>query len=67
MQDNLKIVFECDCSRDKFESGMISLGKEELEKMLNEDGEAEVTCHFCNKKYHFDEEDLKRMINNIKR
>ncbi len=67
IEDNLKIVFECDCSRDKFESGMISLGKEELEKMLNEDGEAEVTCHFCNKKYHFDEEDLKRMINNIKR
>ncbi len=65
IEDNLKIVFECDCSREKFENGMISLGKEELEKMLNEDGCAEVTCHFCNKKYFFDKDDLKNMIESI--
>ena len=65
IEDNLEINYECDCNREKFESGMISLGKEELEKMLNEDGKAEVKCHFCNKKYYFDKEDLMNMINSI--
>ena len=65
IENHLQIIYECDCSREKFKNGMISLGKEELEKMINEDGKAEVTCHFCNKKYFFDKKDLIEMIKNM--
>ena len=54
--------YECSCTREKMEQGLKSIGKEELRKILEEDKKAEVVCHFCNKKYEFSEEDLKKMI-----
>ncbi|WP_416198171.1 MAG: Hsp33 family molecular chaperone HslO [Sporanaerobacter sp.] len=57
-----EVAFKCDCSREKVESTLISLGKEEIKKIIEEDGKAEVVCHFCNKKYDFSEEDLKSLI-----
>lgn len=57
-----EIAFKCDCSREKVESALISLGEEEIKSMIEEDGKAEVVCHFCNKKYNFLEEDLKSLI-----
>ena len=44
------------------ESGIISLGKEEIMKIIKEDHGAEVQCHFCNKKYRFSEEELLSLI-----
>lgn len=44
----------CDCSRERVERALISLGPGELEAMMTEDGGAEVCCHFCNGKYTFD-------------
>ena len=40
---------------------MISLGKAELERLAEEQQETEVCCHFCNKKYRFSAEELKRL------
>jgi molecular chaperone Hsp33 len=57
---SLKLV--CDCSRERLESVLISLGKEEIKSMLEQEGRAEVTCHFCNKKYVFDADDLKKIL-----
>ncbi|SHH91013.1 Hsp33 family molecular chaperone HslO [Sporanaerobacter acetigenes] len=57
-----EIAFKCDCSREKVESALISLGEEEIKSMIEEDGKAEVVCHFCDKKYNFSEEDLKSLI-----
>ena len=54
--------YECSCTRAKMEQGLKSIGKEELRKILDEDKKAEAVCHFCNKKYEFSEEDLKKMI-----
>ena len=39
-----------------------TVGKEELTKILEEDKKAEIVCHFCNKKYEFSEEDLKKIM-----
>lgn len=62
----VKIKYECDCNKEKFERGLISIGKEEIEKMIEEDGKADTVCHFCNKEYHFSKEDLEDILNNIK-
>ena len=54
--------YECDCSKERMERALISLGKEELKKISEEDGKAELVCHFCNKKYVFNEEELNNLI-----
>lgn len=52
----------CDCSRERVERALISLGTNELTDMLETEGHAELSCHFCNKKYQFDAENLKNII-----
>ncbi|WP_281883924.1 Hsp33 family molecular chaperone HslO [Paenibacillus sp. YYML68] len=56
------IRFQCKCSRERVEQTMISLGREELEQVLAEQGHAEVVCHFCNEKYLFNGDDLSVLI-----
>ncbi|RNB79687.1 Hsp33 family molecular chaperone HslO [Brevibacillus panacihumi] len=58
-----EIHFRCDCSEQKVVRALISMGKEEMDSIIAEEGEAEVHCHFCNERYHFDKsalEDIKR-------
>lgn len=50
--------YKCDCSKERVERALISLGKDELTKMANEQNETEVCCHFCNKKYKFTKQDI---------
>ena len=57
-----ELKYECTCSKERFERGLLSLGKEELISILNEDHKAEINCNFCNKKYIFSENDLKSLI-----
>lgn len=59
-------VYRCDCSVERFERGIISLGKKELQEIIDEDGKAEVVCRFCNKKYSFDKAHLMRLLNEAK-
>ena len=65
LTNKLEIKYECDCTKEKFEKGLISLGKNELENIIKEDGQAELMCHFCNKKYTFTKEELEEMIEEI--
>lgn len=60
-----KPVYHCDCNRDRFERGLISLGREELTAIVEEDGQAEILCHFCNKKYEFEKADLITLLESI--
>lgn len=60
--DQMDVMFRCKCSRERIESTLISLGKSELQEILDDEGFAEVVCHFCNEAYRFDEEELQRMI-----
>lgn len=56
--DQGDVFFQCDCSRKRIESALISMGREELRLLIEEEGKAEVSCHFCNAKYHFSQEEL---------
>ncbi len=60
--DRIPLKFSCDCSREKTRKVLISLGKEELSRIIEEDGKAEVVCHFCNKKYNFTREELMELL-----
>ena len=46
--------WECDCSRERMAQALMTIGKKELTTLIEEDGQAELQCHFCNKKYLFD-------------
>ncbi|MZQ83420.1 Hsp33 family molecular chaperone HslO [Paenibacillus sp. 5J-6] len=60
--DQMDVMFRCKCDRERIETTLISLGKAELQEILDDEGFAEVVCHFCNEAYRFDEEELQRMI-----
>ena len=65
LTNKLEIKYECDCTKEKFEKGLISLGKNELENIIKEDGQAEVKCQFCNKKYNFNKEELEYLLSKM--
>lgn len=60
--DKKTLKYQCDCSRDKIRKIIKDLGKIEINAMIEEDGKAEVVCHFCNEKYQFSEEDLREIL-----
>lgn len=60
------VEFRCNCSKEKFERGLISLGKHEIEDILSTDGQADTVCHFCNEHYFFSKEDLEDILNKAK-
>ena len=62
LAQELDMKYECDCSREKFERGLISIGKEELEKIIAEDGQANIVCNFCKEEYNFDKNDLEELL-----
>jgi molecular chaperone Hsp33 len=43
-------------------NAFMTIGKEEIQKILEEDGKAEMQCHFCNKKYNFSKEELEEIL-----
>lgn len=51
--DEFNCAYKCDCSRERVERALISLGNDELTKMADEEEITEVCCHFCDKKYAF--------------
>ncbi len=62
----LNLNYACDCHREKFERGLISLGKKQLKTILKEDKSIETICHFCTTKYRFNESDIRALINESK-
>ena len=64
--DNVPTKYMCDCSRDRTDRALISLGKEELEKIIEEDGKAEITCHFCDNIYKYTKEELESLYESAK-
>ncbi|MDF2568915.1 MAG: hslO [Sporomusa sp.] len=57
MYDQLDLKFNCQCSRERVQSMLVSLGADEIKEMAAE-GQAEVCCHFCSEKYRFDASEL---------
>lgn len=58
---SIEPVYECECSKEKFSESLITLGKEQLTELIEEDGKAEIECQFCNKKYNFNKEELEEI------
>ena len=58
------IAYRCTCSRERMEKALISLGREDLQSLIDEDEGAELVCHFCRKKYMFTTDELKQMAGN---
>ena len=69
--NNLKVLaeinpeYKCNCSREKCEKGLIAIGKEELQKIIDEEENIEISFNFCDKKYEFTREDMKKLLNNM--
>lgn len=53
VMEEREVEYRCDCSRERVEKVLISLGAEELEKLASEQEKTTVECHFCDKKYNF--------------
>ena len=62
IEENITPVYECDCSKEHMEEGLATLDKNVLKEMIEEDGKAELVCHFCNKKYEFSKEELEEIL-----
>lgn len=56
----------CDCSYDRLEKILMTIGEKDLEEIIEEDGEAELVCQFCLKKYMFDKAHLEKILANIR-
>ena len=56
------IAYRCDCSRERMERALISLGREELRSMIDEQGSAELTCRFCDNVQRFSREELEALL-----
>lgn len=57
-----KVEYACNCNKDKFYRGLITLGKDELEKIFDIEKSIDVECHFCKKKYSFTKEDFNEVL-----
>ena len=65
IEENIMPIYQCDCSKEHIAESLASIGKEEIEEIIETEEKAEVVCHFCNKKYKFNKEDLKNILNSI--
>ena len=59
------VEYKCYCSRERVERALISLGREELEQMLAEQGGCQLTCQFCDAVYDFTADDLRALLKNL--
>lgn len=56
--DSFESAYKCDCSKERVERALVTLGNDELQKMADEEDKVEVCCHFCDKKYYFTSEEI---------
>lgn len=61
--DKSPTVFECNCSKERVEQAVISIGRKDITEMINDKEPIEVNCHFCNEHYLFQVEELKSILN----
>ena len=57
-----KVGFNCNCSAEKMSRGLATLGKADLQELANDPKGIDIECHFCNSKYHFTSEDVKKLM-----
>jgi len=60
--DHQSASYQCDCTREKTSRALLTLGKDDLKKLIEEDGKAELCCHFCEKKYRYNRQELEELL-----
>ena len=65
IEDTRVPMYHCDCSKEHMTEGLMTLGKEELEDIIQTEGQANLECHFCNKQYHFSKEELEKILEGL--
>ena len=65
IEDTRVPMYHCDCSKEHMAEGLMTLGKEELEDIIQTEGQANLECHFCNKQYHFSKEELEKILEGL--
>ena len=66
INDRIPTEFYCNCSKERVEKALISIGRKELNEMIQEGKEVELNCHFCNTNYTFSVEELKEILRKCK-
>ncbi len=61
INDKLDTGFYCNCDKDRVEKALISIGRKELQEMIDDGEEIEMKCHFCNTAYVFSVDELKQL------
>ena len=56
------VEYRCSCSRERVSRALISMGREELSSLIAEQGQADLSCQFCDKVYHFSKEELEGLL-----
>ncbi|NNU99692.1 Hsp33 family molecular chaperone HslO [Geobacillus sp. DSP4a] len=59
--ETMPVSFVCRCSRERIADALISLGPGEIQDIIDKEGQAEASCHFCNETYHFDKAELEQL------
>lgn len=62
--DDYAVRFNCPCSRERFEAAIVTLGREEIEQIIEEEEKdfTELVCHFCNEAYHFSPLEMREVL-----
>lgn len=60
--DKIPTKFHCNCSKERVSKAVISIGKKEIQEMIDEGKDIEVNCHFCNTHYNFSVDELKELL-----
>ena len=59
------VEYRCYCSRERVSRALVSMGRAELSSLIEEQGQAELTCQFCDKVYHYSREELEELLDNM--
>lgn len=62
VKDTMPAQFYCNCTKERVEKAIISIGKKDIQEMIEDGKPVEVNCHFCGKSYEFSVEELKTLI-----
>ena len=65
INEKMPVRFHCNCDKARVEKALISIGKKEIDEMINDGKDIELKCHFCNKAYNFTVEELKELRRKI--
>ncbi len=65
--DTLPVCYHCNCDRERIEKALISIGRKELQSMIDDGKPITMNCHFCNTNYTFTTDELKELLKSVKK